>query len=104
MDNNNTRFKVQNVSHVSPRENRSHADGWRASTDRQSGDKRLSGFRCGELTKVVPLYKKASRKRQQAAEATRKGSIMREQEEVRLLKRRVTWPRNPASSSSFPSF
>lgn len=31
-DNNNTRFKVQNVSHVSPRENRTHA-GWRASTD-----------------------------------------------------------------------
>lgn len=83
MDNNNTWFKVQNMSLVSSRENRTHA-GWRASTDKpQLGNKQLAGFRCGELAKVAPMYKKVSRKRRQAAEAIRNESIKREREHVR---------------------
>jgi len=91
MVDNNTWFKVQNVSHVSPRENRIHA-GWRASIYRaQSGDKRLADFRCGELAKVASVYKKASRKRRQAAKATRNESIKRKREEMWMLKKRVVY-------------
>lgn len=94
MDNNNTWFKVQNVSLVSSRKNRTHA-GKRASIDRsQSGDKALAGFRCGELAKVAPLYKKALRKRRQAAEAMRNGSIKRARGNAIAEKTRKFVPKN----------